>query len=51
MTSTQINENAREAYFALSLLASCALDVLNLGLDVFFPPPFFFFFPLPRGDS
>lgn len=34
--STQINENVHEAYFELTLLAFCALDVLNLGLNVVF---------------
>lgn len=45
MMSTQINENVHEAYFVLTLLAFCALDVLNLGLDVVFFPMSLFLFP------
>lgn len=44
MRDEHFNENVHELYFVLALLAFCALDVLNLGLDVvvffyvIFPP-------------
>lgn len=49
--STQINENVHEAYFVLTLLAFCALDVLNLGLNVVFFLCLSFYFPMSASQS
>lgn len=51
MMSTQINENVHEAYFVLTLLAFCALDVLNLGLNVVFFLCLSFYFPMSASQS